>query len=414
MERESFEDAEAAALMNEHFVCVKVDREERPDVDALYMEARAGDDRPGRLAAERVPHARAGAVLRRHLLPARAAPRPARRGARCCSPSPRRGTSAATRSSPTRDGMARAPARRRAAAPGDRADRRRSCSTRRSTTLRATYDSVNGGWGGAPKFPASSVIEFLLARGERAMSIQTLRSMASRRHPRPGRRRLRPLQRRRALDRARTSRRCSTTTRCSRAPTCTAGSSPATRCCAAPARRCSTGRCARCAPRTAASSARSTPTARASRASSTSGRVGELVDALGAGLRRGAGLARRDRRGQLPRGRARRERARVARRRARRRDTRADPRALLEVRARRVWPATDDKRLDELERAARERARRRRRGAAARGLPRRRARDRGLPAHEMRDEDGRLLRTFNQGRASSARSSRTTRSCSRR
>ena len=39
MERESFEDPAAAALMNEHFVCVKVDREERPDVDAIYMEA---------------------------------------------------------------------------------------------------------------------------------------------------------------------------------------------------------------------------------------------------------------------------------------------------------------------------------------------------------------------------------------
>jgi uncharacterized protein len=39
MERESFEDAETAAYMNEHFVNVKVDREERPDVDALYMEA---------------------------------------------------------------------------------------------------------------------------------------------------------------------------------------------------------------------------------------------------------------------------------------------------------------------------------------------------------------------------------------
>jgi uncharacterized protein YyaL (SSP411 family) len=39
MERESFEDAEIAAYMNEHFVSVKVDREERPDVDALYMEA---------------------------------------------------------------------------------------------------------------------------------------------------------------------------------------------------------------------------------------------------------------------------------------------------------------------------------------------------------------------------------------
>ena len=39
MERESFEDARTAQLMNENFVCVKVDREERPDVDALYMEA---------------------------------------------------------------------------------------------------------------------------------------------------------------------------------------------------------------------------------------------------------------------------------------------------------------------------------------------------------------------------------------
>jgi uncharacterized protein YyaL (SSP411 family) len=39
MERESFEDPDTAAYMNGHFVNVKVDREERPDVDALYMEA---------------------------------------------------------------------------------------------------------------------------------------------------------------------------------------------------------------------------------------------------------------------------------------------------------------------------------------------------------------------------------------
>ena len=39
MERESFEDPETAAYMNEHFVNIKVDREERPDVDAIYMEA---------------------------------------------------------------------------------------------------------------------------------------------------------------------------------------------------------------------------------------------------------------------------------------------------------------------------------------------------------------------------------------
>jgi uncharacterized protein len=39
MERESFEDEATAALMNANFVCIKVDREERPDVDAIYMEA---------------------------------------------------------------------------------------------------------------------------------------------------------------------------------------------------------------------------------------------------------------------------------------------------------------------------------------------------------------------------------------
>ena len=39
MERESFEDAAVAELMNERFVCIKVDREEHPDVDAIYMDA---------------------------------------------------------------------------------------------------------------------------------------------------------------------------------------------------------------------------------------------------------------------------------------------------------------------------------------------------------------------------------------
>ena len=39
MERESFEDEEIATYLNEHFVCIKVDREERPDVDRIYMDA---------------------------------------------------------------------------------------------------------------------------------------------------------------------------------------------------------------------------------------------------------------------------------------------------------------------------------------------------------------------------------------
>ena len=39
MERESFEDEATAAILNNHFVCIKVDREERPDVDEAYMKA---------------------------------------------------------------------------------------------------------------------------------------------------------------------------------------------------------------------------------------------------------------------------------------------------------------------------------------------------------------------------------------
>lgn len=39
MERESFEKEQVARIMNEYFVCIKVDREERPDVDTIYMEA---------------------------------------------------------------------------------------------------------------------------------------------------------------------------------------------------------------------------------------------------------------------------------------------------------------------------------------------------------------------------------------
>ena len=39
MEEECFEDEEVGALLNRYFVCIKVDREERPDIDAVYMRA---------------------------------------------------------------------------------------------------------------------------------------------------------------------------------------------------------------------------------------------------------------------------------------------------------------------------------------------------------------------------------------
>ena len=70
MERESFENDEIAQLMNELFVNIKVDREERPDVDEIYMDAVQMMTGHGRLADDRVPHARRRAVLRRHVFPA--------------------------------------------------------------------------------------------------------------------------------------------------------------------------------------------------------------------------------------------------------------------------------------------------------------------------------------------------------
>ncbi len=51
MERESFENEEMAKFLNEHFVSIKVDREERPDVDKIYMtfvQAMTGSAAAGR------------------------------------------------------------------------------------------------------------------------------------------------------------------------------------------------------------------------------------------------------------------------------------------------------------------------------------------------------------------------------
>ena len=177
MERESFEDASVAALMNESFVCVKVDREERPDVDAIYMDAVQAMTGQG------------GWPLNAFLTPAGV---PFWAGT-YFPPEPRQGMPAwrdvlralAEAWEEQRDEIEAAAGRilpRLAGAaaleaPPDEVSP--DLFDAAVVTLRRAFDGESGGWGGAPKFPASSVIEFLLARGEREMPLQTLRRMAS-------------------------------------------------------------------------------------------------------------------------------------------------------------------------------------------------------------------------------------------
>ena len=77
MAHESFEQEEVAALLNRAFVPIKVDREERPDVDAVYMAACVALTGAGRLAADRTANARSKALLGGDL----PAPAPAARAA---------------------------------------------------------------------------------------------------------------------------------------------------------------------------------------------------------------------------------------------------------------------------------------------------------------------------------------------
>jgi uncharacterized protein len=177
MERESFEDPEVAALMNERFVCIKVDREERPDIDAICMEACQAMTGHG------------GWPLNTFLTPEQA---PFYAGT-YFPPEPRHGLPSWSQ---VLLGVSEAWRTRRAEIreQGARVVHSLGATARLQPSpepvsqellddavqgLRTTFDAANGGWGGAPKFPAASTIELLLARGERDMSLTTLRMMAA-------------------------------------------------------------------------------------------------------------------------------------------------------------------------------------------------------------------------------------------
>ena len=177
MERESFEHDDVAATMNERLICVKVDREERPDVDAIYMDAVQAMTGAGGwplnafVTPEGVPFY-AGTYFPpepRHGLPAW------RQVVNAIGDAWRD-----QREEITQAGQSILPRLQGAAsleAPDEEV--RPESLDEAVLQLRRGFDAANGGWGGAPKFPASSAIEFLLARGEPEMPLQTLRRMAA-------------------------------------------------------------------------------------------------------------------------------------------------------------------------------------------------------------------------------------------
>jgi uncharacterized protein len=175
MERESFEDEETAELMNAQFVSVKVDREERPDVDAVYMEAvvsltgqggwpmtvfltPAGEPFFG--GTYYPPEPRHGLPAFRQLLDAVAeAYREQRddiaRQAATLVEALQRSAQVAPSSEPLTEGVL--------------AEAERG--------LRAQFDPRWGGFGHAPKFPPYSAIEFLLRRRVFDVALGTLDGM---------------------------------------------------------------------------------------------------------------------------------------------------------------------------------------------------------------------------------------------
>jgi uncharacterized protein YyaL (SSP411 family) len=177
MEHESFEDAQTAADMNENFVSIKVDREERPDVDAIYMEAcqamtgQGGwplnvfltpDQVPFYAGTYFPPEPRHGMPSWRQLLAAIADAWQTRRDEI---------EDASGRIVQRLSGGALLQPSENEIDPG--------LLDRTVDALRDSFDPLNGGFGGAPKFPPASLIEFLLRRGETEMTSQTLRAMAS-------------------------------------------------------------------------------------------------------------------------------------------------------------------------------------------------------------------------------------------
>ena len=182
MERESFEDDGTAALMNELFVNIKVDREERPDLDAIYMRAvqsitgQGGWPLTAFLTPQGLPYY-GGTYF----------PPAPRHG----MPSFRQVLEAAGRAYRGRKAEVREAASRmrglleRSMTPPDAGRPSPANPETRTNLARAAcsgiargYDTIHGGFGGAPKFPQPMVLELML-RVHRASGDEQLLSMAT-------------------------------------------------------------------------------------------------------------------------------------------------------------------------------------------------------------------------------------------
>ena len=177
MERESFEDDETARLMNELFVSVKVDREERPDIDSVYMDAVVAitgqggwpmtvfltpDGAPFFGGTYYPPEPRHGLPSFRQLLVAIAGAYRERRD------------DIAEQASVLVEGLRRS---------AEHAPSREPLSgvlvADAVETLRTQYDPTWGGFGRAPKFPPASTLELLLRSGAIDLATGTLDGMAA-------------------------------------------------------------------------------------------------------------------------------------------------------------------------------------------------------------------------------------------
>ena len=183
MERESFENAETAALMNEHFVSIKVDREERPDLDDVYMaavQAMTGsggwpmsvfltpDLRPFFGGTYFPPEDRHGIAGFPRVLASVADAYRSRR-------------SEIEQQAGMLAGHLKA---QLAVAPGERDPERHQLEAA-AARIGASFDAAHGGFGGAPKFPPPMTLEFLLRSWRRSgdpvaltMVTRTLDAMA--------------------------------------------------------------------------------------------------------------------------------------------------------------------------------------------------------------------------------------------